>query len=139
MSAERIFGRRMKRERIRRGWRQEDLAAAVAECGVTLHLSTYAKIEGGSRTITLNEAMVIAGALAVPLHRMLSDDDVSELARRVDELRGDLDKAMAESDDALTRAVDIWKERRSLIRDLVSDGEMAVTPAEDPDTRYSEA
>ena len=133
-SPERIFGRRVRRERLRREWRQEDLAAAVAERGISLHPSAYAKIEGGTRTVTLNEAVAITAALNLPVSWMLSGDgaDLEEQLERAD---AELKAAMAESDETLQRAANLWLERRRLIRDLASEGQMARTPAEEDAAR----
>jgi transcriptional regulator with XRE-family HTH domain len=131
---ERIFGRRVRRERMRRGWRQEDLAAAVAESGISLHPSAYAKIEGGTRTVTLNEAVAITVALDLPVSWMLSDD-VADLEEQLERADAELKAAMADSDEALQRAVNLWLERRRLIRDLASEGQMAITPAEEDAVR----
>jgi transcriptional regulator with XRE-family HTH domain len=134
-SPERIFGRRVRRERMRRGWRQEDLAAAVADGGISLHPSAYAKIEGGTRTVTLNEAVAITVALDLPVSWMLSGDDTADLEEQLERADAELKAAMAESDEALQRAVNMWLERRRLIRDLASEGQMAITPAEEDAAR----
>jgi transcriptional regulator with XRE-family HTH domain len=133
-SPERIFGRRVRRERMRRGWRQEDLAATVAESGISLHPSAYAKIEGGTRTVTLNEAVAITIALELPVSWMLSDD-TADLEEQLERADAELKAAMTESDEALQRAVNMWLERRRLIRDLASEGQMAITPAEEDAAR----
>lgn len=119
---ERIFGRRLRRERVKRGWRQEDLAVWAAGHGAVMHSSAIAKIEAGTRMVRLDHAVALAAALGVPLSRLLSDDDVSAKALRLEQVRAAQDAAMAESDAALERAVNLWRERRDLMRDLASEG-----------------
>jgi transcriptional regulator with XRE-family HTH domain len=63
---ERVFGRRMRQERLLRGWRQEDLAARVG-----LIPSAISKAEAGRRLIRLDEAVAIADAFGLPLGAML--------------------------------------------------------------------
>jgi transcriptional regulator with XRE-family HTH domain len=95
---ERVFARRMKRERLRRGMRQEDLAELLAATGVELHPSAIAKIERDPdpdkgvepRMIRLNEAQAIATVLRLPIDRMLSDDDLSDPAKEVARLEQEL-------------------------------------------------
>lgn len=102
-AAERIFARRLKRERLRRSWRQEDLAAKLADLGLDLHPSAIAKIEREPdpdkkiepRMIRLNEAVTIAKAFGLSLEEMLSDRDLSDPIRELQELRDRLAKAHA--------------------------------------------
>ena len=102
--AERVFARRMKRERQRRGWRQEDLATRLAEASVDLHPSTIAKMEREPdpdkgitpRMIRLNEAFAISRALRLSIDQMLTDDDLTDPAREIEQLRRALADARAE-------------------------------------------
>jgi len=66
-----VFGRRLRQERERLGWRLKDLADAVAGKGIRLHPSAYAKMETGLREPDLTEAVTIAQALGQPLGAML--------------------------------------------------------------------
>jgi len=95
---ERVFGRRMKQERLLRGWRQEDLAGRVG-----LIPSAISKAEAGRRLIRLNEAAAIAAALGVPLAALLTD--ASEREARIAEMRAEAVRLSDESDEALRRAV----------------------------------
>lgn len=106
--SERIFARRLKRERLRRGWRQEDLAAELADVGLDLHPSAIAKIEREPdpdkkiepRMIRLNEAVTIAKVFELSLEEMLSDRDVSDPVRELELLRHRLKRAHAEAETA---------------------------------------
>lgn len=105
VAAERIFARRLKRERLRRGWRQEDLAAELANLGLELHPSAIAKIEREPdpgkkiepRMIRLNEAVIVAKVFGLSLEEMLSDRDVADPVRELERLRDRLAHAHAEA------------------------------------------
>ena len=103
-NAEHRFAARMKLERAARGWRLEDLALHVAGEGLPLHFTAYSKIENGLRNVTLGEAELIAAAFGRPVTYMLLSDDPSELARELDQARGELTDASAASDAHLARA-----------------------------------
>jgi transcriptional regulator with XRE-family HTH domain len=107
-----VFGRRVREERVRRGWRLADLAAAVAGHGVTLHLTAYAKTETGEREPRIGEAMAIAAALEIPLGALLIDS--SALEAEVERLRKASVAAGEESDNALRRAVQYRNEAARL-------------------------
>lgn len=49
------------------GWSQQDLADRLAELGYPLGRVAVAKIEGGSRGVSLDDAVAIAAAFDVPL------------------------------------------------------------------------
>jgi len=91
---DRIFAARMKRERLRKGWRQEDLARELAKRKLDLHPSAIAKIEREPdpkkgiepRAIRVGEAMVIAGVFEMSLEEMLSDDDLTDYGQELDRL-----------------------------------------------------
>lgn len=82
---DRVFAARMKRERIVRGMRQEDLARALANAGLDLHPSAIAKIERESdpekgiapRAVHIGEAVVIAAVLGLTVPQMLMDEPES--------------------------------------------------------------
>jgi len=80
-----VFGRRLRQERERLGWRLKDLADAVAGKGIRLHPSAYAKMETGLREPDLTEAVTIAEAIGQPLSAMLIAD-AGDRATAVEEL-----------------------------------------------------
>lgn len=100
---ERIFGRRMKEERERRGWKQADLADRLTKAGVPVIASAISKSEAGHRLVRLSEAVAIAAALGLPLSALLTDTSGRE--DRIAELRAEAARLSEESDDALRRAV----------------------------------
>lgn len=128
-SPERRFAARMKRERLRRGWRQEDLAEKLSDWGVSLHSSAIAKIELNSRTLRFNEAWAIASVLDVSMDRMLLNDDLvdhdkdAELRRlydqreaikqRIDEMRQNMEVAMVELERLSQRVREVEEQRRA--------------------------
>lgn len=71
------------RDRKQPRWSQEALAAAVSELGEPMHQATVAKIESGTRGISLDDAMGIAAALGVsPVHMVAASflQDVDRVA-----------------------------------------------------------
>jgi hypothetical protein len=101
----------MRRERLRREWRQEDLANAASGYGVKLHPSAFAKMEREPdpaagiepRMIRLDEAAVIGLALDLTITQMLSDDDLTEPGRRLEWLQAELRKSLDHAEDARRR------------------------------------
>jgi transcriptional regulator with XRE-family HTH domain len=63
-----VFGRRLRRERSRRGWSMRDLAA---RCGEGFSPNTVQRAEDG-RDITLSGAIVLAAALGTSLDALLA-------------------------------------------------------------------
>jgi transcriptional regulator with XRE-family HTH domain len=74
---ERIFARRMRQERVRRGWRQEDLANAMAARGLKVHPSAIARSEreSDSRMIRLDEAVLVAAIFDLSLSQMITPEE----------------------------------------------------------------
>lgn len=116
MTPERIFARRMKRERTRRKWRQEDLARQLSTLGLDLHPSAIAKMEREPdpdksiepRSIRLDEAAVIARAFSLGVDDMLSDNDIGALEVEAARLEAELHEAVAlmvQVEDARSLAV----------------------------------
>lgn len=128
--AERRFGVRVRQERLRRGWRQEDLAVHVAGQGVPLHFTAFTKIEAGQKRVRLTEAAAIAAAFGVPLTFLLSSGTPSETAKELEQARTELAEAQAASDDSLARAAALWNRVQELISVLAS--EQAATEEEEP-------
>lgn len=131
-SAERNFARRMKRERLRRDLRQEDLADRLVRLGVELHPSAMAKIEREPapdkniepRMIRLNEAVAIARVFGLSVDDMLAEDDVLGLDE-VERMRAELQIALREDLEAqeIARLTEDRVERlRWLIEVKQSDG-----------------
>lgn len=116
--ADERFAARTKRERERRGWRQEDLAIRVAAEGLSLHATAFSKIEAGQRAVSLDDAVCIAAAFDVPLTYLLLSDDPGVIARELEEVQAGLAQAQAESDDALHRAAALWNRKQELIAAL---------------------
>ncbi|MBA2640482.1 MAG: helix-turn-helix transcriptional regulator [Nocardioidaceae bacterium] len=85
--------RRLREIRNRRGLNQADVSAQLGAVGVTLHPTAVAKIEKGTRAVTIDEVLALAYVLRVsPIHLLLPTDDhaqvevtptVSEAARWV--------------------------------------------------------
>lgn len=126
---ERVFAARMKRERLRRGWRQEDFAKELASSGLPLHPSAIAKMEREPdpekgiepRAIRLGEAAVIAQALGLTTDRMLSDDDLSgsaiEIAR--------LERRLADAQDRFMHMQALAREAQAQFEQIMDEVERA--------------
>ena len=67
------FGKRVRAERERRGWSQEELAKRLTDKGVDTYASTVAKIESEKkpRAVRLAEAAAIADLFDVSLDTLL--------------------------------------------------------------------
>jgi transcriptional regulator with XRE-family HTH domain len=64
-----IFAQQLRAVRERRRWNQQQLADRLAQLGEPMDRSTIAKIENGSRQVSLDEALRLAAALEVsPVH-----------------------------------------------------------------------
>jgi transcriptional regulator with XRE-family HTH domain len=71
-----VFAQRMREVRNRRSWSMEELSKRLKELGLKLNASQIAKIETGSRDISLDEAIAIGVALWVsPLHLFIPTDE----------------------------------------------------------------
>ncbi len=65
-----VFGSRLRQARERQGWNQEDVANKLENLGLKLDRTAIAKIEGGYRKLSLDEAVAIAAVLNVALVHM---------------------------------------------------------------------
>lgn len=75
-----VFGTRLQAVRKLKGWSLQQMAGALAELGITLHLTAIAKAEKGQRKVTLDEALAFAAVLGVsPLHLIVPLDNETEL------------------------------------------------------------
>jgi transcriptional regulator with XRE-family HTH domain len=72
------FRKRLKDERDRRGWSQEELAKRLGERGVAVHASTIAKIETDARAVRLDEAAAIADLFGLSLDTLLGRKAVED-------------------------------------------------------------
>jgi transcriptional regulator with XRE-family HTH domain len=74
------FGRRVREERERRGWSQDELAKRLADKGIPVYASTIAKIESEKkpRPARLGEAAVIADLFEVPVDVLIDRRDPQE-------------------------------------------------------------
>lgn len=66
------FGKKLKAEREHREWTQPELAANLRNSGIqTMHPTTIAKIEAGTRSVRINEAIAFADAFDVSIDALL--------------------------------------------------------------------
>jgi transcriptional regulator with XRE-family HTH domain len=133
------FRKRLKDERDRRGWSQEELARRLSERGVAVHASTIAKIETNARAVRLDEAAAIAELFGLSLDALLGrkaveDDqahamgvvaeeaqrlisDLSQIRARLDRAYQDLDAqfAITSVDGLLDEAMPLQRRRAILM------------------------
>lgn len=86
---EKRLGVRLRREREERGWSQQEVAKRLADRGISLHMSTIAKIEAGSRSVRLNEAIALARVFDTGVEELASPP-VGELNEIIELLEGAL-------------------------------------------------
>jgi transcriptional regulator with XRE-family HTH domain len=65
------FRKRLKDERERRKWKQEELANKLVAKGIPMHWTSIAKIEKGSRSVRIDEAAAIADLFGISVDTML--------------------------------------------------------------------
>ncbi|MGW4411188.1 helix-turn-helix domain-containing protein [Nonomuraea sp. NPDC004702] len=99
---ETLFGQRVRRLRVGRGWSQEELAERLTQVGLQFHQTQVGKLESGSRPIRLNEAQALALIFDTPLSNLLDDS------------------APAKSEPFADEIVDLSVKLRSLQQDQVS-------------------
>ncbi|MGZ4563127.1 MAG: helix-turn-helix transcriptional regulator [Mycobacterium sp.] len=72
------FRKRVRDERMRRGWSQSQMAKLLSDNGIGAHTTTIAKIEAGDRAVPIDEAAAIADLFEVSLDKLLGRDLGSE-------------------------------------------------------------
>jgi transcriptional regulator with XRE-family HTH domain len=125
------FRKRLKDERDRRGWSQEELAKRLGERGVAVHASTIAKIETDARAIRLDEAAAIADLFGLSLDTLLGrkavEDNqghaISVLAEEAQRLISDLSQIRDRLDRAY-RDLEAQFDSTSKIEGLLTDEAM---------------
>jgi transcriptional regulator with XRE-family HTH domain len=66
------FGHRLKAERERQGWTQPQIAKMLSDrCAQPIHATTIAKIEAGTRSVRINEAVAMADLFEVSIDALL--------------------------------------------------------------------
>jgi transcriptional regulator with XRE-family HTH domain len=81
-----VLRSRLREVRRRREWSQEDLAERLKELGVPMDRAVLARIEGGTRGVSLDEGFILAAALGVDpstLFFPVARNEWVELAPRV--------------------------------------------------------
>jgi transcriptional regulator with XRE-family HTH domain len=68
------FRKRVRDERVRRGWSQSEMAKLLSDKGIGAHTTTIAKIEAGDRAVPIDEAAAIADLFEVSLDKLLGRD-----------------------------------------------------------------
>jgi transcriptional regulator with XRE-family HTH domain len=77
--SEKVFGGRLRQERDRRGWSQQEMSRRLAELGIRLHSTAITRIERGERSVRLSEAQALADVLEMPLGMLLVSHEQTEI------------------------------------------------------------
>ena len=111
--ADEDFGKRVRAEREHRDWSQTKMAKLLTDKEIEpMYATTIAKIEAGSRSVGINEAVAIAELFEVPLDSLLGRKPRAER---------DLDYALGALMDAVyTSRTELHRTARSL-RDRLED------------------
>lgn len=74
-----LLGERVRAERTRRGWTQDDLARRMSEQGFQMHQTTVGKLETAARPTPVEEVAALAILLDLSVSELLeaSPDDAS--------------------------------------------------------------
>jgi transcriptional regulator with XRE-family HTH domain len=116
------FARRLREERIRAGLSQSTLAERLTELlNQKVDASAITRIEKHERAVRLDEAVVIAELLDLPLPAMLRDSE--SVDEQVAELRRDLSLAQwraSQAEEELQRAQESMAAIGRLIAELES-------------------
>lgn len=117
-----MFARRLRQERGRAGFSQAELAKRMGEVfNQKIYASAITRIENCERAVRLDEAVVLAELLHVPLAELLYDSESAE--ERIGELERDLSLAewrASQAADELEQAQREVARTRSLIAELQS-------------------
>jgi transcriptional regulator with XRE-family HTH domain len=109
------FGQRVKQNRERKGWTQQQMAAMLAEKGIQpMHATTVAKIEAGDRSVRINEAVGIANLFEMALDALVGRPDDTSITFALTQWMGYAETAQKNIGLAQGTAADIIE--------LVDDG-----------------
>jgi len=112
------LGNRIKVERENRGWSQVDMANMLSDNGIQpMHPTTVAKIEAGTRSVRINEAVGIADLFEVSLDSLL---DRKPRAKRSDVTRR-LDALTQRVQELNSRVYTLDKQVNQMILELPED------------------
>lgn len=79
-----IFARRLRQERENAGITQAELARKISErLGITIGNSAITRIEKQERAVKLDEAVILAEAIGMPLCALLTEEPDCELDYRI--------------------------------------------------------
>ncbi len=108
------FASRVRQVREGRGWSQEELARRLGELGLRLDPTAITRMERGERSVRVEEAVVLAQALGLPLDELLQPLDeiglehVRGLMKRYGSLSATLTRAQEELDDVREQLVEAF-------------------------------
>lgn len=132
MLPRKVFGDRMKEARTRLGVSQASVARYLTKrLDYKVDASALSRIEGADRKVRLDEAVLIAEVLQVPLAELIAAPGDVRLAR-IDEVRASLRGAEAARDDALAE-MEGWRDKVAELEEelrLLEDEQEAEEKAE---------
>jgi transcriptional regulator with XRE-family HTH domain len=101
-----IFGSNVRDLRKERGWSQEELSRQLAAHGFSMHQTTIAKVEAGTRPTTVRDIGALASVFHVNVNELLGHNAVGASdARKQEVLLAETSGRLTEI-DALKRFVD---------------------------------
>lgn len=119
-----LFSWNVRAERLSRHWSQAELAERVSDfLGTTLHQTTVAKIESGSRSVSVDEAAAFAIALDVPIDRMLYEEALDWTQYTLDSIQREIETAqesLGEAEAALMEKMELERQKLEELRDVQS-------------------
>ncbi len=129
--AERYLAQRIARERERRGWSYEGLAARMTAAGCPLAQSAIYKIERSDppRRITVDELVGYSRVFGIPVEQLLLDPEISAEGHMI-ELLDKWRQVSAERIDALGRYDERITDIEAAIRDLAKGSKRAAKAIE---------
>lgn len=112
------LGRRVKDLRRALGLTQTDLARKLAAYGVTMHQTTVAKLEGGTRPTTVHELLGLVrvldcepGQLLPPMGPPAADAELQRLTREVELAQVRVDRQEREYEEAVAELARVTQAR----------------------------
>lgn len=117
---EQLFGARVKDLRQAQGWSQEELARRMTVAGYSMHQTTIAKLEGGSRPTNVAEVAALAAIFNMPIEALFDDSEAAHLALEAASLSHRL-AAIADESAALLKRMDEMRAQREALQADVED------------------
>jgi transcriptional regulator with XRE-family HTH domain len=132
------FGSRVRQGREDRKWSQVEMARLLCDVGVEpMHATTIAKIEAGTRSVRINEAVGIADLFDVSLDVLMGRSHISTDSEQLTfSLRLLRDAARATASGVLDGSHEIPQQVRQVTGGFTFDGSEELTRLSDSASRH---